>query len=183
MRIARTSETALAPMPTETFSGTVRRRDLGRIEALDGTALAVSFEAGVRTNWHRHTHGQVLFVIEGDGRVGTRDGEAAAIGVGVDFDFSQLAPAYTRFQLVHLLVEGVSGGLLVAGGVLITIAGRHRLGWTLAYFGLLVALTLADLISFYIRQFDSIEVALWHLLLLGAVIVYRDQLRTEVTDD
>ena len=71
--------------------------------------------------------------------------------------------------------------------MLITIVGRHRLGWTLAYFGLLVALTLADLISFYIRQFDSIEVALWHLLLLGAVIAYRDQLRTEagepVSDD
>lgn len=82
MRIARTSETALEPMPTETFSGTVRRRDLGRIDALEGTALAVSFEAGVRTNWHRHTHGQVLFVIEGDGRVGTRDGEVAAIRVG-----------------------------------------------------------------------------------------------------
>lgn len=82
MRIARTSETALEPMPTETFSGTVRRRDLGRIDALEGTALAVSFEAGVRTNWHRHIHGQVLFVIEGDGRVGTRDGEVAAIRVG-----------------------------------------------------------------------------------------------------
>jgi hypothetical protein len=102
-----------------------------------------------------------------------------AIGLGVDFDFSQLMPAYTRFQLVHLVVEGVSGVLLGAGGVLITVAGRHRLGWTLAYFGLLVALTLADLISFYIRQFDSIEVALWHLLLLGAVIAYRHQLRTE----
>ena len=67
--------------------------------------------------------------------------------------------------------------------MLITVVGRHRLGWTLAYFGLLVALTLGDLISFYIRQFDSIEVALWHLLLLGAVIVYRDQLRTEAVSD
>ena len=64
-----------------------------------------------------------------------------AIGVGVDFDFSQLMPAYTRFQLVHLLVEGVSGVPLVSRWVLITVAGRHRLGWTLAYFGLLVALT------------------------------------------
>lgn len=82
MRIARTTETALEPMATETFSGTVRRRDLGRIGALDGTALAVSFEAGVRTHWHRHNHGQVLFVIEGAGRVGTRDGEVAEIGSG-----------------------------------------------------------------------------------------------------
>ena len=102
-----------------------------------------------------------------------------AIGLRVDFDFSQLPPAFTRFQLVHLVVEGVSGILLVGGGVLITVAGRHRLGWTLAYFGVLVALALADLISFYTHQFDSIEIAVWHLVLLGAVIVYRDQLRTE----
>ncbi|HEX7195967.1 MAG TPA: hypothetical protein VF364_03930 [Candidatus Limnocylindria bacterium] len=74
----------------------------------------------------------------------------------------------------------MAGALLVVGGALITVAGRHRLGWTLAYFGLLVALTLGDLISFYIRQFDSIEVAAWHLLLLVAVVAYREDLRTEV---
>jgi hypothetical protein len=88
--------------------------------------------------------------------------------------------AFTLLQVGHLVVEAVSGGLLVAGGALIAIAGRHRLGWTLAYFGLLVALTLADLISFYLRQFDSIEAALGHLVLLAAVIVYRDELRTEI---
>ena len=82
MRIARSTETALEPMPTDTFSGTVRRRELGPIGALDGTALAVSFEAGVRTNWHRHTRGQVLFVIEGRGRVSTRDGEVAELRAG-----------------------------------------------------------------------------------------------------
>src|SRR5687767_13196682 len=82
MRIARTSETALEPMATDTFSGTVRRRDLGPIDTLGGTALAVSFEAGVRTNWHRHARGQVLFVIEGRGRVSTRDGEVAEISAG-----------------------------------------------------------------------------------------------------
>jgi len=38
-------------------------------------------------------------------------------------------------------------------------------------------------VSFYIRQFDSIEVALWHLVLLGAVVAYRDQLRTEAVPD
>lgn len=82
MRIARSAETALEPMATDTFSGTVRRRDLGQVGALDGTALAVSFEAGVRTNWHRHARGQVLFVIEGRGRVCTRDGEVAEIRAG-----------------------------------------------------------------------------------------------------
>jgi quercetin dioxygenase-like cupin family protein len=82
MRIARISETALEPMATDTFSGTVRRRDLGRIGTPEGSALAVSFEAGVRTDWHRHSGGQVLFVVEGAGRVATRDGEVAEIRAG-----------------------------------------------------------------------------------------------------
>ena len=82
MRIARISDTTLEPMATDTFSGTVRRRDLGSIGTPRGTALAVSFEAGVRTHWHRHSGGQVLFVIEGSGRVGTRDGQVAEIHAG-----------------------------------------------------------------------------------------------------
>lgn len=82
MRIARASETELEPMATDTFSGTVRRRDLGRIGAPEGSALAVSFAAGARTSWHRHSHGQVLFVLEGEGRVGTRDGVVALVGIG-----------------------------------------------------------------------------------------------------
>jgi hypothetical protein len=90
--------------------------------------------------------------------------------------------AFTLFQLGHLAVEGLAGALLLAGGILVGLVGRHRLGWTLAYFGLLVALTLGDLISFYTRQFDSIEVALWHLVLLGAVLGYRDELRTETLE-
>ena len=104
----------------------------------------------------------------------------ALVGIGseVRLDASQPSP-FTLFQLGHLVVEGVSGALLLVGGVLVGLVGWHRLGWTLAYFGLLVALTLGDLISFYIHQFDSIEVAVWHLVLLAAVVGYREQLRTE----
>jgi hypothetical protein len=102
-----------------------------------------------------------------------------AIGSGFRFDVSQLMTALTLFQLGHIVVEGVAGALLLVGGVLVGLVGWHRVGWTLAYFGLLVALTLGDLISFYTRQFDSIEVALWHLLLLAAVVGYREELRTE----
>ena len=89
MRIARTNETAVEAMATDTFAGTVRRRDLGRVDALDGTALVVSFETGARTYWHRHPSGQVLFVMEGSGRVGTRDGEVAEISSG---DFVEAPP-------------------------------------------------------------------------------------------
>ncbi|MGI9000018.1 MAG: cupin domain-containing protein [Candidatus Limnocylindria bacterium] len=82
MRIARSSEAPLEPMATDTFSGTVRRRDLGRIDVPAGAAVAVTFELGARTGWHSHSGGQVLFVIEGEGRVGTREGEVAEVGVG-----------------------------------------------------------------------------------------------------
>jgi hypothetical protein len=168
-----------------------RRLASALLAFLDGQQLRVapdpvdrlgSLRAGWRARGDRWLGGRGLRVLLIGALLITGVGQIAAliaIGLDVRFDFSQLPSAFTRFQLVHLVVEGVAGVLLVAGGVLITVAGRHGLGWTLAYFGLLVALTLADLISFYIRQFASIEVALWHLLLLGAVIAYRDQLRTE----
>ena len=68
---------------------------------------------------------------------------------------------------------------MVVGAGLATVVGRHRLGWTLAYFGLLVTITLGDLISFYVRQFDSIVVVLGHLVLLTAVVGARERLRSE----
>lgn len=105
----------------------------------------------------------------------------AVFGIGseVELDFSQPMTSFQLLQLGHLVVEGVAGVLIVAGAVLVSLVGWHRLGWTLAYFGLLVLITLADLISFYVRQFDSILVALGHLALLIAVVATRDRLRAE----
>jgi quercetin dioxygenase-like cupin family protein len=82
MRVARSTDVELEPMATDTFSGTVRRRDLGRIGEPAGSALAVTFEPGARTDWHRHPGGQVLFIVDGAGRVGTRDGDVAEVGPG-----------------------------------------------------------------------------------------------------
>jgi hypothetical protein len=104
------------------------------------------------------------------------------IGSEVRLDLDQPLTNLTRFQLIHLVVEAIAGVLVVVGAVLIAAVGRHRVGWTLAYFGLLVLLTLADLISFYVRQFDSILVVILHAALLAAVIVYRDELRAEEGD-
>lgn len=83
------------------------------------------------------------------------------------------------FQLAHLAIEAAAGVLIVLGAVLVTATGRHRIGWTLAYFGLLVVLTLGDLVSFYVRQFDSVIVVIGHALLLAAVVGYRDRLSAE----
>lgn len=55
------------------FAGTVELDRLATPGALPGAA-AVTFRDGARTHWHSHSGGQMLYVIEGDGRVGTADG-------------------------------------------------------------------------------------------------------------
>lgn len=69
-------------MAPDHFEGPVRRRDYGPIEVPEGSALEVSFPAGARTHWHSHPGGQVLFVTDGAGRVGTRDGRIEPLEAG-----------------------------------------------------------------------------------------------------
>lgn len=45
-------------------------------------ALTVHFSPGARTAWHTHPVGQVLYVVEGEGRCGRRGGPAEAIRAG-----------------------------------------------------------------------------------------------------
>jgi hypothetical protein len=106
-----------------------------------------------------------------------------SIATGLRLDPMQPLTALDRIQLLHLGVEAAAGALVLAGGTLVAVAGRHRLGWTLAYFGLLVTITLGDLIGFYVRQFDSILIVLGHLVLLAGVVAYRDELRAEAVQD
>jgi hypothetical protein len=107
-------------------------------------------------------------------------GIAQIVGqVRLDEATAGVAGRLTRFQLLHLAVEASGGALVVVGAALATVVGRHRLGWTLAYFGLLITITLGDLMSFYIRQFDSIVIVLGHLVLLTAVVAARERLRSE----
>lgn len=42
----------------------------------------VRFTPGARTNWHSHAKGQVLYVTDGVGLVGTRDGNVVRITAG-----------------------------------------------------------------------------------------------------
>jgi hypothetical protein len=82
-------------------------------------------------------------------------------------------------DMLHLVVEGIAGALLLAGSGLMGITGRDRLGAALAEYGLLVSLSLADLASFYLKQFATLEIALFHGLLLFGVVAYRRGLRPE----
>jgi quercetin dioxygenase-like cupin family protein len=82
MKISRASDATTQPLDSEHFTGPGSRRDLARFDAPAGSALVVSFEAGTRNHWHRHTGGQILYVLEGNGLVAARDGEEVAIGPG-----------------------------------------------------------------------------------------------------
>ena len=82
-------------------------------------------------------------------------------------------------EMLHLVVEGLAGALLLAGSLLMAATRRDQLGVALAEYGLLVSLSLADLASFYLRQFATLEIALFHGLLLFGVVAYRRQLRTD----
>lgn len=82
MRVTRSSDAPDEPFDNDHFSGPVTRRDYGRIDHPAGTALLVSFPAGARTDWHSHPDGQVLYVVEGAGRVATRDGAVERVAAG-----------------------------------------------------------------------------------------------------
>ena len=81
MRISR-SDAPEEPFDADHFSGAVSRIDHGVIESPEGTALLVRFPPGARTHWHSHPSGQVLYVTEGRGRVGTRDGRTEHVSAG-----------------------------------------------------------------------------------------------------
>ncbi|MDP9467572.1 MAG: hypothetical protein M3P32_02360, partial [Chloroflexota bacterium] len=79
-------------------------------------------------------------------------------------------------DMLHLAVEGIAGALLLAGSLLMALTRRDRIGVSLAEYGLLVSLSLSDLASFYLNQFATLEIALFHGLLLFGVVAYRRQL-------
>ncbi len=78
------------------------------------------------------------------------------------------------WRLAHLVAEGVAGSMLLAGAVL-SLSGRRESGFRFAFRGLIVALTLADVLAFYIQQFESISTALFHVALLLVVSTSRSR--------
>ncbi|MDQ2688678.1 MAG: hypothetical protein M3Y29_00200 [Chloroflexota bacterium] len=151
----------IAPDPVDRFAG-LRSRWRDRANSwLGGRGLRMVIVAALLITGM----GQLVALVE--------------IGLQIGGELGPQLGALTSFRLLHLVVEAVAGALVVAGAVFVSIVGWHRLGWTLAYFGLLVLITLGDLISFYLRQFDSMPLVLGHLALLAAVVSYRSELRAE----
>ncbi|MFE7708079.1 cupin domain-containing protein [Streptomyces sp. NPDC057486] len=77
------TETATLKAPAERFTGDVY---LNMIEAPTApahlAAALVRFTPSARTNWHSHANGQTLYITDGVGLVGTRDGNVVRIHAG-----------------------------------------------------------------------------------------------------
>ncbi|MFG3547777.1 cupin domain-containing protein [Streptomyces sp. NPDC047725] len=77
------TETATLKAPAERFAGDVY---LDMIEAPTAparlAAALVRFTPGARTNWHSHANGQTLYITDGVGLVGTRDGGVVRVHAG-----------------------------------------------------------------------------------------------------
>ncbi|MEU9623980.1 cupin domain-containing protein [Streptomyces sp. NPDC048155] len=69
--------------PAEHFNGTVWLDGIAAPRAPSGLRMfSVHFAPGGHTSWHRHPHGQVLHVTEGEGLVQRRGGPVEAIRAG-----------------------------------------------------------------------------------------------------
>lgn len=55
--------------PATSFTGDVVLQNLQEAKNVDVTVYKVTFEKGAHTNWHTHSQGQVLYFLEGKGRV------------------------------------------------------------------------------------------------------------------
>lgn len=82
----------------------------------------------------------------------------------------------------RIVLEGVSGGLMVLGAALLAL-GHGRTGLGSAYFGLLLALTTANLLVFYFDQFGAVAMTLAQFALLTALIHYRRRHGTAAGDE
>ena len=70
--------------PSEHFTGSVRFGPHTKepIDEADINVLGVEFQPGARTDWHSHPGGQVLYVIDGTGRVGVEGGGVVEVAPG-----------------------------------------------------------------------------------------------------
>jgi quercetin dioxygenase-like cupin family protein len=74
--------------PQENFTGTVWQDEITVNDPPSRVrALIVHFEPGARTGWHRHPLGQVLHVLEGEGRAQGDGGPVEVIRAGETVHF------------------------------------------------------------------------------------------------
>ena len=104
MRIFRSSDAPIAPVDPATFLGQASVQRLAQDEA--GVAVSVyrvTFSDGGRTNWHRHSGPQWLFVVDGRVRVEGESGGSQDLDAG---DAVVVAPGERHW---HGAVPGSAG--------------------------------------------------------------------------
>jgi hypothetical protein len=74
--------------------------------------------------------------------------------------------------LVLLALNGLTGLMMVVGGALLFI-GQTRRGSEISFLGLVVSLTMVNLLLFYFNQFAALGTTLWEFTLLVALLRYR----------
>lgn len=77
-------------------------------------------------------------------------------------------------SLTRLALEGGVGLMLLAGAVLLLLHKEQK-GITMAYFGLLIALTILNLLRFYFDQFSTIVLAMAQFAMLMGLLTYRQR--------
>lgn len=78
----------------------------------------------------------------------------------------------TFLLVARLWLEGFVGVLLSVGGLLFVVR-REQTGGLVAYFGLLISLTVVNLLVFYFDQFSAIVLAILQFGLLMGISLYR----------
>lgn len=110
MERRRAEDVEWTDAPAENFTGRVRFGPLSDQGPLN--ALAVRFEAAARTDWHSHPEGQVLYVLEGRGRIQDDDGTTE--------EFEKGDVIYTPPRQIHWHGAGPDGPMthisLTTGG-------------------------------------------------------------------
>lgn len=102
--------------PAENFTGTVWLDEIAAPPSPSRLRMFnVHFAPGAHTAWHRHPHGQVLYVLEGEGLVQRKSGEPETIRAGdtvwIEPDEWHWHGAAPRTFMTHLaVVEAADDG-------------------------------------------------------------------------
>jgi quercetin dioxygenase-like cupin family protein len=102
--------------PAENFTGSVWLDEIAAPPAPSRLRMFnVRFTPGAHTAWHRHPHGQVLHVLEGEGLVQRKGGDVEAIRAGdtvwIEPDEWHWHGAGPRTFMTHLaVVEAAADG-------------------------------------------------------------------------
>jgi len=104
MRIFRSSQAAVNPVDPSTFLGSATVQRLAHDDTRVPVGVyRVTFSSGGRTNWHRHSGPQWLFIVEGRVRLQCEGTAPQDLGAG---DAAVIAPSERHW---HGAVPGATG--------------------------------------------------------------------------